>query len=251
MVAAASLTLLAACGARSALHVPGVKDEGSGGGSSSSSSSSSTGAGGGCVVDTETPRMLRGRVRDFSINHPDFEKFIGDDKGIVKSMLGADGKPVFDTQHPHPTTTGQADFDQWYNDVSGVNKGQELDLTFGSLPDGSLIIDNDAFFPIDGQLIGDEGLPHNFAFTVEEHATFRVTGGEVFDFAGDDDVFVFIDGRLVVDLGGVHSAETGLVDLDTLGLTPGAIVPLDIFSAERHTSGSVYRVHLKGFRLCE
>ena len=80
---------------------------------------------------------------------------------------------------------------------------------------------------------------------------FRYQGGEVFSFEGDDDMFVFIDARLALDLGGVHSTESGSVELDTLGLTPGGVFPLDVFFAERHTDGSTFRLHLLGFDLCE
>jgi fibro-slime domain-containing protein len=203
------------------------------------------------MSDPAILKTLRGRIRDFSLTHPDFESFFGDDKGIVRDTLGADGAPVFDEDHVHTTTTGKAEFDQWYHDTPGVNMGKDLTLTLAPSGDGSWLISNNNFFPIDGQLLGDEGLPHNFAFTVEQHATFRVKGGEFFDFTGDDDIFVFINGRLAVDLGGVHGAETGAIDLDTLGLPKGEMVPLDIFSAERHTTGSVYHVHLLGFDLCE
>src|SRR5690348_3921838 len=35
-------------------------------------------------------------VRDFRVDHPDFESdVIGDDPGIVQSALGQDGKPVY------------------------------------------------------------------------------------------------------------------------------------------------------------
>src|SRR6266446_6897210 len=36
-----------------------------------------------------------GKLRDFHDTHPDFEKFLGDDRGIVKVDLGADSKPVY------------------------------------------------------------------------------------------------------------------------------------------------------------
>ncbi|MCR4337107.1 MAG: fibro-slime domain-containing protein, partial [Candidatus Omnitrophica bacterium] len=51
-----------------------------------------------------------------------------------------------------------------------------------------------------------------------------------------------IDDDLVIDLGGVHSAETASVDLDTLGLTPGNDYGFDLFFAERHTSASNFRI---------
>jgi fibro-slime domain-containing protein len=63
-------------------------------------------------------------------------------------------------------------------------------------------------------------------------------GGETFSFRGDDDVWVYINNQLVVDLGGVHSAANGSVNIDSLGLTLGQNYSLDIFHAERQTSGS-------------
>lgn len=45
---------------------------------------------------------------------------------------------------------------------------------------------------------------------------------------------------LVIDLGGLHSAITGSVDLDTLGLTIGQDYDFDLFFAERHTTASTF-----------
>jgi hypothetical protein len=45
-----------------------------------------------------------------------------------------------------------------------------------------------------------------------------------------------------VDLGGVHGAESGSVNLDTLGLTTGNNYSLDLFFAERHTVASNFRM---------
>jgi fibro-slime domain-containing protein len=61
-------------------------------------------------------------------------------------------------------------------------------------------------------------------------------------FTGDDDLWVFINNRLVIDLGGVHGPESASVNLDTLGLTAGNTYNFDLFFAERHTSGSNFRV---------
>jgi fibro-slime domain-containing protein len=82
-----------------------------------------------------------------------------------------------------------------------------------------------SFFPIDGQGFGNEGNPNNFHFTFELHMEFKYQGGEVFSFAGDDDLWVFINNRLAIDLGGLHPSQNDNISLGAraaeLGITPG------------------------------
>jgi fibro-slime domain-containing protein len=209
---------------------------------------------------------LTGSLRDFvnkpgfqpaSALHQDFENAVGDDRGIVATDLGADHKPVY--AHPGGTTAtthGQALFDEWFRDTPGINIPFEYTIVLTG--DGGVqSFDDQEFFPLDGrgwndEYTADDGKQHNFSFTFELHTTFAYSGGEVFTFIGDDDVFVFVNGKLVVDLGGVHAAETKSIQLDSLvtadsaatpvPLVKGTTYPLDIFYTERHTVASHFRM---------
>jgi fibro-slime domain-containing protein len=106
--------------------------------------------------------------------------------------------------------------------------------------------DDDTFFPIDDQGFGNEGRENNFHFTTELHMKFRYKGGELFSFTGNDDLWVFVNDRLAIDLGGLHSAQTDVIDLDAraveLGIALGNEYALDLFHAERHTNASKFMV---------
>ena len=188
---------------------------------------------------------LTGTIRDFNDTHPDFEDGLGIDPGIVLTILGADNKPVYAGLTGNPTTHGQAFFDQWYRDVASTNQSAlytiTLDNTITFNPD-VYTYSNGSFFPIDNQLFGNQGRSHNYHFTYEIHSTFTYNGGETFAFVGDDDLWVFINDQLVIDLGGVHSAIAGSVNLDTLGLTTNNDYNFDLFFAERHTVASTFRI---------
>jgi fibro-slime domain-containing protein len=191
---------------------------------------------------------LTGTIRDFNDTHPDFEHFLGADPGIVQIALGADKKPVYAGAAGNPTTSGQANFDQWYRDVPGVNLSANHSIVLANsiATPNVYTYSNSVFFPIDGQLLGNQGRSHNYHFTYEIRSEFTYQGGELFTFTGDDDLWVFINNTLAVDLGGVHVAETGSVDLDAmaaaLGISLGGTYDFDLFFAERHTTESNFRI---------
>lgn len=199
-------------------------------------------------------------IRDFKAyaggaGHIDFENENGAETGILgplSSPLDANGKPVYAGGAGTSTTHGQAAFDQWYRDVATVNHTFVQTMTL--LPDGlgGFVYLNNSFWPIDNLGWGNEGNNHNFHFTSEVRYWFEYTRGQLLDFLGDDDVWVFVNRRLAVDLGGVHGPSGGNVLLDatneaSFGMTEGSIYEIVVLQAERHTSGSNYKLTLSNF----
>ncbi len=199
-------------------------------------------------VDPCGNSVLSATIRDFSLNHPDFESFTGDTPylGIVAGQLGGDDKPVYNHPGATPQTSGPDNFAHWYNDTPGVNIPFEIEIVLEEVEPGLFRYENSAFFPIDDSGFGNEGWFSNFHFTTEIHTTFKYSGGELFTFTGDDDLWLFLNGKLAIDLGGTHPPESSTVDLDAqagaLGLVPGGVYTMDIFHAERHTDQSNFRI---------
>ncbi len=191
---------------------------------------------------------LHATVRDFKVSHPDFEHFATNfvATGLVQPLLDGNSKPVYAPAGATACTSGPAAFAQWYHDVPNVNQALPVTIMLTEVSPGRYVYDNAAFFPIDGQGFGNEGSNHNFSFSTEIHTRFKYTGGQVFTFRGDDDVWMFINGHLAIDLGGIHDAATAMVDLDAraaeFGLVVGNYYPMDIFHAERHEIASTFRI---------
>jgi len=91
---------------------------------------------------------------------------------------------------------------------------------------------------------------HNFHYSMTGAATFvyKLNSGDIFEFTGDDDMWIFIDGKLVVDLGGVHGALHGSIDIDSLaeawGWLPGSMHSLNFFYMERQTTQANLKIKM-------
>lgn len=185
-------------------------------------------------------------IRDFNGNHSQFETpdcYGG--KGMVLPDLDADRKPVKNPAH-YCTTL---DLKEWFQDSPSSTRYCR-DLTLDRKPGAETLYQKDVanFFPIDDVPTNehiykaDDGAIHNFHFCMEMHASFKYRGGEVFNFGGDDDVWVFINNKLAIDLGGVHRLQQDSVNLnlqkDKLGISIGNFYNFDFFYCERQTTGS-------------
>ncbi|HEY6882149.1 MAG TPA: fibro-slime domain-containing protein [Polyangiales bacterium] len=221
-----------------------------GGRDASTSRDSSTSADGG---DGENCGALMARLRDFrpgtpdAGGNPDFEAYNGSGaaKGILAPMLDGDSLPVF--SDGKGVVTSKASFDQWYRNVPGINMEIDLPIELSAMGGGSYGYQSSAFFPLDGKGFGNyNNTGHNFHFTTQIATSFTYGGGEVFEFEGDDDLWIFVNKRLALDLGGVHPAVKGSIDFDkqaaALGIVKGETYPMDIFHAERHTSQSNFKI---------
>ena len=200
--------------------------------------------------------LMATTVHDMADTHPDYGGW-GALAGMVQKDLGADKKPV-------PAAGAPATFKTWFNSDPTAPmplKGAEscLDLQMGKSDDGLWEFDSNngpskEFFPLDdyntldkNTSCSNEAVPpkssiHNYGFCLESHATFVYKKGQVFEFRGDDDVWVFIDKKLALDLGGIHPPTDGSINLDSLGLTEGQTYPWDFFFCERNKCGSSLRI---------
>ena len=239
------------------------------------------------VIYRDFRSQQSGENVDPSFN-PDFNPPpTGTHLGITWDYLDVEGKPVWNAsgagvgQGGYPASTDS--FAAWYRTSSSIvadGNVEVVDTLTLSRPDPDNFPNryefaSSSFFPLDD--IGWEleapplqELPlsngHNFGFTTEVRYFFVYQGDEVLTFRGDDDLWVFVDGRLCMDIGGIHSAITGVMSFDPLvtdgnssrqaivdaciadlGLQVGRVYEVAIFHAERHVTQSNFRLTLDGF----
>ena len=191
------------------------------------------------VLDDEKPPggySFLTTIRDFKPGaHPDIHNC-----GSVPrpaDILGADGKMVYASGG-----TGQANFDQWYRDVLGLTLSTTYDAFF-SKPGNYQHWRPGSYFPIDGQLYGNEG-SHNYQFTVEAHGWFVYENNATILFGTDDDGWCYINNKMAMDIGACHGPSSRTVNLNSIasshGLVLGEAYRIDCFMAERGQGESAY-----------
>ncbi|EFA82287.1 PA14 domain-containing protein [Heterostelium album PN500] len=144
--------------------------------------------------------------------------------------------------------------------LPGLNSPLNLDLVFTYDTARQIYVyNNQNFFPIDGKgfdvdpakrIYNNNGVYHNYHFCMRMSTLFTYKGFEVFNFVGDDDVWVFINNKLAIDLGGVHTPAAGSVDTRTLGLTIGQNYNFDLFFCERQRVGSTIKIETNLLFVC-
>jgi fibro-slime domain-containing protein len=221
--------------------------------------------------------------QDHPNGHPDFGAPVSGTvvRGMVQPTLASDRKPRMVVPTPsNSSLSTSANFDEWYHD-SSHGKAVRGTLTLTQQANGTFVYDHSetwsstapvgwitpAYFPVDNLGWAEppngpeipylancdyDQQPHNYSFTSEVRYWFEYNGGEILQFIGDDDVWVFVNGQLAVDLGGIHSASSGSVTLDataaaTFGIAKDRIYEIAVFQAERRICGSSYKLTLGSF----
>ncbi len=207
-------------------------------------------------------------------------------QGLVKNHLGADGLPIPTYANSSLISSAQIqnvslgvvgsdpvattdNFYRWFHSVDGKSQELTKDITFKNTGGNSYQYGGSNIFPIDGNAFsaGDYSSGgHNFHFTMHLQVPFQVlgTGKEVFEFQGDDDVWVFVNNQLVLDIGGVHEALNGQFTINTdgtikatvdgksktidVGIKKGDITTLDFFYAERNTTLANCKITISDMR---
>ncbi len=139
--------------------------------------------------------------------------------------------------------TSAATFGEWFSDVLGTNTSKSHTITLNRNAGVYEYLD-DAFYPLDGALLGNEGDSHNYGFTYAIDATFTYDSctGQFVEFTGADDLWLFIDGALAMDLGGIQPIIPQYLDLERLGLVDGTEYELKLFFAQRTAALSRFRL---------
>eukprot|EP00457_Paulinella_chromatophora_P000013 gb/GEZN01000013.1/.p1 GENE.gb/GEZN01000013.1/~~gb/GEZN01000013.1/.p1 ORF type:complete len:4868 (+),score=291.58 gb/GEZN01000013.1/:91-14694(+) len=176
------------------------------------------------------------------------------------------------------TCQGKGGFYDWFvTDEIGINSGLPVtklinmqrvySVALAKINETSNVFTYFAgtFYPIDGQLLGNEGDPNNRFFTWEIKTFLTYTPGDKLTYQSMDDMWVFVDGILPVGwtLGGIPPAldpaivprvlKSYTINLNSVtpALSSGLTYRVDIFYAHRADRDPGIKIELPDFSICD
>lgn len=140
--------------------------------------------------------------------------------------------------------TSNDSFSHWFQSAPNENTSKRLDIPLTRGSDGVYSYSTPDFHPIDGDLYGNNGLPHNrgLTFSVDANVSYSKCTGQFFEYGGDLEAWVFVNGKLVLDMGGSPGGAKQIVDFDRLGLTDKSTARVQIFFAQRSLVAAAFHV---------
>lgn len=196
-------------------------------------------------------------------------------KGILKG-LDKDGKVEFNYPEPgffeDSDATYTVEKGNWWDSYTETRYLRKVykDLKLGFEQSGDtytlktvkdtngnvLTTEGSDFYPLDNSRklsYESSETAHNYFFGMRYDVPFKIgdyVGPMNYEFTGDDDLWVLLDGKLILDLGGIHSAADGTVDIwKKLGKTAAQLTPEE--KEQEHTLTVLYMERGAGESNCK